>query len=152
VIGTALGYAISAAIDAYREHKKLKQAKAEAWRQQLQDGLAGMALKCETEETPPDDRPGCRSDVFVLSQFFQRHCHEFVFDGHNLILVFKNLPSLGDWDSEKLEKAFQAIDKRKVDKKPYLGLSDEDRKWWVNAYSAFDANAGSSNIQPRQTY
>jgi len=141
VIGTALGNAVVAAVEACRANKRAKQAKQDVWEQFLQDTLAKSQLSCETEETE-EVRKNCRSSFVAFSQFLHRHPKDFVADGHNLNMLSDAMVKSDDshgitgaaeyaaYGSEQAyEVLFQTIDKKKLDKKIYIGTGNNRRVW-----------------------
>jgi hypothetical protein len=153
-IGTALGNAIVAAIEEYKAQKRMRQAKRDEWNQFIQDGVATAELSCEAApeviKSAPDlnvVRVGCRKLAFVFNQFLHKHQRDFAADERNLRLlddalgktIDKTAPPEGAPITDRLvdtyltesllEKAFQTIDKKQLDKKVYVG-EGKDRKVW----------------------
>jgi hypothetical protein len=141
VIGTALGYAVVAAVEACRANKRAKQAKQDVWEQFLQDTLAKSQLSCESEETE-EVRTNCRRSNVALNQFLHHHSKDFVADGQNLNVLADAMVKFDDsrgitgsaeyaaYGSEQAyEVVFQTIDKKKLDKKIYIGTGNNRRVW-----------------------
>jgi hypothetical protein len=136
-IGTAVGNIVVAAIEGYREHKRLKQAKQDAWDQYVQDVLSGTELHCETEPTHATRPEDCRTFIFTLNQFIHRHQKDFVVDYQNMSLLSdaelrldKIEPVASQTnDEEELERVFALVDKRQLDKQAYLGIGADRRLW-----------------------
>jgi hypothetical protein len=131
-IGTALGSAVVAAIEEYREHRRDRQEKQDAWNQFVQDVIATIELQCEigNSNTAPDSPEECRSEMLTFDQFFHRHQKDFVVDHHNMALLVNALeraassPDVSTSGEEILEAAYRTIDRRQLDKKPYLDIGD----------------------------
>ena len=122
VIGTAVGYAIIAAIDEYKAHKRIQQAKKNDWNQFVQDTLSTVQLSCEMDpkhEIPPT---ACRKAIHLFNQFIQLHQKDFVPDGRNVKLLANALENVPDdesvWSEQTFEKAFQTLDKKQLDNNP----------------------------------
>jgi hypothetical protein len=135
VVGTALGNLITAAIDEYKAHKRVRQAKQDEWNQFVQDTFATIELACETDPKHDPAVVGCRTMFFTLNQFIQRHQKDFVPDGKNVQMLAEALDKTAPadqstWTELTYEAAFQSVDKKRLDKKIYLGLAGNDRKAW----------------------
>lgn len=138
-IGTALGNAVVAAIEEYREHRRDRQEKQDAWNQFVQDVLANVELHCEVGDhtTAPESPEDCRDMTLTFNQFFHRHQKDFVVDNNNMNLLANALENLEKRDSSEqdeqgeqvLEKAYQTIDRKQLDKKMYLGKGADRRVW-----------------------
>jgi hypothetical protein len=130
-IGTALGTAVVVAISEYRDHRRDRQAKQDAWNQFVQDTLATVELHCETDRTHAMQPEDCRTTIFTLNQFFHRHAKDFVVDYNNMNLLANAVEKQdgSEEDEQALEKAYQTIDKNILDKKTYLGKGADRRVW-----------------------
>jgi hypothetical protein len=138
-IGTALGNAVVAAIQEYREHRRGRQEKQDAWNQFVQDVLASVELHCEVGDhaNAPESPEDCRAEILTLNQFFHRHQKDFVVDHHNmglLVNALENLEKQGSSEQEEqgeqiLEKAYRLVDRKQLDKKMYLGEKTDRRVW-----------------------
>ncbi len=126
VIGTALGNAVTAAIEAHQAKKRARQE----WDQYVQDKFAEVDLGCETnarliEASGPSGAVGCRTVVFALNQFVHKHRKDFVADSWNIHLLadaagnLEGAPSdLTKVTEQMIERAFQGVDKKQLDKVP----------------------------------
>jgi hypothetical protein len=136
VIGTALGNVILAAIQEYKTNKRIQRAKRDEWDQFVQDTIAKAELTCEADPQHNTPVAICRSGVLALNQFIHNHEKNFIPDGTNigmLLTALKNTAPSDDslWTEQTFEVAFQSIDKKKLDKKVYLGLGhDKNREVW----------------------
>jgi hypothetical protein len=134
VFGTALGQTIMSAIAAHNAKKRAKQSKQEVWDQFVQDTLATADLSCETDLKHELTVVQCRTEVFSFNQFLHKHPKDFVADGNNVSLLADALestapPDQSTWTEETYEAAFRTIDKKKLDKKVYLGLGANRTRW-----------------------
>jgi hypothetical protein len=126
VMGTALGNVVIAAIEAHRAKKQAR----EEWDQYIQDKFAEVDLGCETDPhliaaSGPSGAVGCRTVVFALNQFVHKHRKDFVADGWNINLLadaagkLEGVPDdLTKVTEQMIERAFQGVDKKQLDKKP----------------------------------
>lgn len=145
LIGTAIGNAVGAAIERYRANKQIKLAKQAAWDQFVQDTISQIELRCEANPSHLDTTVvGCRTLVFALNQFVHKHQKDFVVDEKNLRLLDEATVDGSRCDKDpaadqslcaqtleqECEVAFQSIDKRLLDKKPYTGHGNERRSVW----------------------
>jgi hypothetical protein len=136
VIGTALGNVIVAAIQEYKANKRIRQTKEYEWNQFVQDTIAKAELACEAD--PKHDTPVavCRTGVLALNQFIHNHQKDFVPDGTNVKMLADALRATAPaddslWTEQAFETAFQSIDKKRLDKKIYLGSGhDKNREVW----------------------
>ncbi len=138
-IGSAAGNLVVAAIEEYREHKRRKRAKQDAWNQYVQDALSAGELNCETEPTHQNSPEECRTFIFAFDQFIHRHRRDFVLDYRNVemmkdaMLRLDKIESLQEQrnqsDEESIERAFAIVDKSQLDKKPYLGIGTDRHVW-----------------------
>jgi hypothetical protein len=134
VIGAAIGGSVVAAIRDYREHKHIKQDKQDKWNQFVQNTLSTTGLACETD---PKHEGGsieeCREQTFGINQFVHRHQKDFVMDGYNMVLLYNALVSpnyhaaLNETMEQAMERALLLVNKRQLDKKPYVGGVDGRR-------------------------
>jgi hypothetical protein len=133
VIGTAVGYAILAAIDEYKAHKRLQEAKKDDWNQFVQDTLSTVQLSCETDPSHEMPPTACRTAIHLFNQFIQLHQKDFVPDGRNVKLLASALANTPNdesaWTEQTFETAFQTLDKKQLDKKPYFGFDGKRGVW-----------------------
>lgn len=135
VMGTAIGNVIVAAIAEYRSNKRIRQTKQDEWNQFVQDTLSKTQLACEADPKRQNTTVvGCRTMIFTFNQFLRRHQADFVPDGKNVELLANALDKTAPddqstWTEHTYEVAFETIDRRKLDKKIYLGL-DGNRSVW----------------------
>lgn len=134
VFGTALGNLVMGAIGRYRANKRTRQAKEREWNQFVQDTIASEELACETDPKHEVTVVGCRTMIFTFNQFLHRHEKDFVPDGTNVKMLADALDRTAPadqstWTEQSYEAAFETIDKKRLDKKIYLGL-DHDRRPW----------------------
>ena len=54
VVGTAVGNVMAAAIERYRENKRIRRTKEEEWNQFIQDTISTIELGCESDPAKHD--------------------------------------------------------------------------------------------------
>jgi hypothetical protein len=139
VIGTTLGNLVVAAIEDYKNHRRDKQEAKDLWSQYVQGVLTKVELQCETDPSTSGDPAGCREDILAFNQFFHRHATDFVPDHRNMGLLTNELArqasagTVNDSMSEEqmLEKVYQDLDKKQLDKKPYIETANSRYAWTV---------------------
>jgi hypothetical protein len=133
VFGTAIGYAVMAAIDEYKEHKRIKQAKKDEWNQFVQEALSKVQLDCETDPQHELSPVGCRTAIHLFNQFIHIHEKDFAPDARNVRLLSHGLEGVSEdestWTEQTFETAFASIDKKQLDKKPYYDLDRKMSVW-----------------------
>lgn len=137
VIGTALGTAVMDAIGEYQTHRRIQKAKRDEWNQFVQDTLAKEEVDCEADPAKQGTTVvGCRTMTFTFNQFLHRHQSDFVPEGTNVNMLAdaldKTAPPDQDqstWTEQTYEIAFRTLDKKKLDKKVYLGLGSNRTAW-----------------------
>jgi len=109
-----------------KQAKRARQAKQQQWDQFVQDTIAAQELACETD--PKHELPvlACRTEIFSFNQFLHKHRKDFVPDGNNVALLSDALERTAPedqrtWTEETYDIAFQTIEKKKLDKKVYIG-------------------------------
>jgi hypothetical protein len=135
VVGTALGHTVMSAIEQYKAHKRMKQAKDDLWNQAVQDAIAKEEVICEKQGD--ENVADCRTEIFNFNQFIHRHKKDFIVDKKNLGLLADALEHTPVEDGTALtseqtyELAFKNIDKRKLDKRVYLddGTGPDRTDW-----------------------
>jgi hypothetical protein len=137
VIGTALGNIIVAAIEEYKTNKQAREAKQATWDQFVQDTLATTELACEGDPKHDLSAEDCRTTIFLLNQFLRIHKKDFVPDGRNVGILADALDALGrtlppdqqSFTEDMIERAYRTIDKKKLDKKIYVGNGNDRSAW-----------------------
>ncbi|HEX5282483.1 MAG TPA: hypothetical protein VFW30_00045 [Bryocella sp.] len=135
VIGTVLGEIVVAAIQEYREHKRIRRTKHDEWAQFVQDTLASTELACEADPAKQGTTVvGCRTTILTFDQFLHAHQKDFVPDGRNVELLADALDKTApadqsQWTEKTYEQAFQTINRKVLDKKIYLGLGASRQSW-----------------------
>jgi len=133
IIGSAIGNAVVAAIEEYKAHKRIQKEKTEQWNQVVQDAIGTVQLACETD--PKHEIPvlDCRRMMLIFNQFLHLHQKDFVPDGKNVKLLAEACEGTSDdpatWSEQTLEIAFNKIDKKRLDKKIFIGW-DANRIAW----------------------